>query len=144
MPQLWSPALPYVIGCKASGDLRYVEMNKPRALELVALDPKLNRIAVDNVTMNVIAQEYVSVLTKQDNGNYAFESVLKEHVAKSEKIAVSANGSHYDLPTTEPGNYVFELRDDQNRRLSKIHFAWSAGGTVARSLEKTCRARSEA
>ncbi len=129
-------ALPYVIGCKPSGDLRYVEMNKPRALDLVALDPRLNRIAVENITMNIIAQEYVSVLTKQENGNYGFESVLKEHVAKSEKIAVSANGLHYELPTSEPGTYVFELRDDQNRRLSKIQFCVVGHGTVARSLEK--------
>ena len=129
-------ALPYVIGCKAGGDLRYIEINKPRALELVALDPKLNRIAVENITVNIIAQEYVSVLTKQENGNYGFESVLKEHVAKSEKMAVPADGFHYQLPTTEPGNFVFELRDAQNRRLSKMQFCVVGRGTVARSLEK--------
>lgn len=129
-------ALPYLIGCKPSGDLHYVEMNKPRALDLVALDPKLNRIAVENITVNLIAQEYVSVLTKQESGNYGYESVLKEHVAKTEKIAVPANGLHYELPTTEPGTYIFELRDDQNRRLSKMQFAVVGRGTVARSLEK--------
>src|SRR5947208_13153266 len=31
-------ALPYVIGCKADGDLRYIDMNKPRAVDLVAVD----------------------------------------------------------------------------------------------------------
>jgi alpha-2-macroglobulin len=129
-------ALPYVIGCKASGDLHYIEMNKPRALDLIALDPKLTRIAVENITANIIAQEYVSVLTKQENGNYGFESVLKEHLAKTEKIAVSASGLHYELPTTEPGNYIFELRDDQDRRLSKMQFTVVGRGAVARSLEK--------
>jgi uncharacterized protein YfaS (alpha-2-macroglobulin family) len=129
-------ALPYVIGCKPSGDLRYIEANKPRALDLVALDPKLNRIAVENITLNIIAQEYVSVLTKQESGNYGYESVLKEHAAKTEKIAVPATGLHYELPVNEPGNYVFELRDDQNRRLSKMQFSVVGRGTVARSLEK--------
>ena len=129
-------ALPYVIGCKPSGDLRYVEMNKPRALDLVALDSKLTKIAVENITVNIIAQEYVSVLTKRDNGNYGFESVLKEHVARSEKIAVPAGGLHFDLPTAEPGNYVFELRDDQGRRLSKMQFSVVGQGTVARAREK--------
>ena len=65
-------ALPYVIGCKADGDLSYTEMGKPRALDLIAIDPQLNRIAVENVTLNIIAQEYVSVLTKQQNGNYVY------------------------------------------------------------------------
>ena len=129
-------ALPYVIGCKPDGDLRYIEVDKPRAVDLVAVDPQLNRIALANVTANVIAQEHVSVLTKQENGNFAYESVLKERVAKSEKISVSANGLSYTLPTDEPGNYVFEVRDDQDRRLAKLQFCVIGRGAVSRSLEK--------
>src|SRR6202022_4603807 len=129
-------ALPYVIGCKADGDLRYIDMNKPRAVELVAVDSQLNRIAIANVTANVIAQEYVSILTKQESGKFSYESVLKERTTKSEKISVSANGFRYTLPTDEPGNYVFELRDDQDRRLTKLQFCVVGRGVVARSLEK--------
>src|SRR6266576_2431586 len=99
-------ALPYVIGCKADRDLRYIDANKPRVVDLVAVDPQLNRIALANVTVNVIAHEYVSVLTKQESGKFAYESVLKERTAKSEKISVAANGFHYALPTNEPGNYI--------------------------------------
>jgi alpha-2-macroglobulin len=129
-------ALPYVIGCKADGDLRYIDTNKPRVVDLVALDPQLNRIALGNVTANIIAQEYVSVLTKQESGKFAYESVLKERPVKSEKISVAANGSKYDLPTNEPGNYIFELRDDQDRRLAKVQFSVVGQGAVSRSLEK--------
>ena len=129
-------ALPYVVGCKSDADLGYVEANSSRAVDLIALDPNLNKIAIENVTVNVIAQEYVSVLMKQDNGNYAFESVLKERVAKSEKVSVSADGLRYQLPTSEPGNFVVELRDDQNRRLTKTGFCVVGRGTVSRSLEK--------
>src|SRR5438094_989982 len=116
-------ALPYVIGYKADGDLRYIDMKRPRAIDLVAVDPQLNRIAIENVTLNLIVQEYVSVLKKQENGNYAYESVLKERPVKSEKISVAASGYHYALPTDEPGNYVIELRDDQNRALSKLRLS---------------------
>src|SRR4029077_7006378 len=63
-------ALPYVIGCKADGDLRILDMNQARGVDLVAVDPQLNRIALANVTANVIAQEYVSVLTKQESGKF--------------------------------------------------------------------------
>src|SRR5438034_523235 len=129
-------ALPYVIGYKADGDLRYIDMNKPRAIDLVAVDPQLNRIAVENVTANIIAQEYVSVLKKQENGNYVYESVLKERPAKSEKISVAASGNHYALPTDGPGNYVLELRDDQNRTLSKLRFSVVGHAAVAATLQK--------
>src|SRR2546430_10894320 len=94
-------ALHYVIGYEADGDLRYIDMKKPRAIDLVAVDSQLNRIAIENVTLNLIAQEYVSVLKKQENGNYVYESVLKERPAKTEKISVAASGYHYALPTDE-------------------------------------------
>jgi len=129
-------ALPYVIGYKADGDLRYIDMKRPRAIDLVAVDPQLNRIAVENITVNLIAQEYVSVLKKQDNGNYVYESVLKERPVKSEKISVAASDNHYALPTDEPGNYVLELRDDQNRTLSKLRFSVVGHAAVAATLEK--------
>jgi len=129
-------ALPYVIGYKADGDLRYIDMNKPRAIDLAAVDPQLNRIAVENVTLNLIVQEYVSVLKKQENGNYVYESVLKERPAKSEKISVASSGYHYALPTDEPGNYVLELRDDQNRILSKLRFSVVGHAAAAGALEK--------
>src|SRR5256886_7080950 len=129
-------ALPYLIGCKAYGELRDIHMNKPRAVELVALDPQLNRIALGNVTANVIAQECVSILTKQESVNFAYESVLKERTTKTEKISVAANGFRYALPTDEPGNYVFELRDDQGRRLTKLQFCVVGHGAISRSLEK--------
>jgi uncharacterized protein YfaS (alpha-2-macroglobulin family) len=129
-------ALPYVIGCKTGGDLRYIEMNKPRGIDLIAVDPQLNRIAVENITLTIIAQENVSVLKKQENGNYVYESVLRERPAKSERIAISANGLNYTLPTGEPGNYVLELRDDQNRALSKLHFSVVGKGGAVSALEK--------
>jgi alpha-2-macroglobulin len=129
-------ALPYVVGCKPDGDLRYIDMNKPRVVDLIAVDSQLNRIALANVTANIIAEEYVSVLTKQESGKFAYESVLKERTTKTETVSVAANGSRYALPTTEPGNFIFELRDDQDRRLAKIQFSVVGHGAVSRSLEK--------
>lgn len=129
-------ALPYVIGYKADGDLQYIDMKKPRGVELIAVDPQLNKIAVENVTLNLVAQEYVSVLKKQENGNYGYESVLRERPLKSEKIAVSATGLHYALPTADPGNYVLEIRDDKNRPVSKLRFSVVGQGQASRSLEK--------
>jgi len=128
--------LPYVIGCKADGDLHFIDMNKPRTVELVALDPQMNRIALGNVTANIIAQEYVSILTKQESGKFAYESVLKERITKSEKISIPTHECRYGLPTNEPGNYLFELRDDQDRRLTRVQFCVVGHGAVSKSLEK--------
>ena len=129
-------ALPYVIGYKPDGDLHYIDMNRARGVDLIAIDSQLNKIAVENVTLNVIAQEYVSVLKKQENGNYVYESVRRERPLKSEKIVVAATGLHYALPTKDPGDYIVELRDDKNRVVSKLNFSVVGQGEVTRSLEK--------
>ncbi|HEY2138615.1 MAG TPA: alpha-2-macroglobulin family protein, partial [Chthoniobacterales bacterium] len=129
-------ALPYVVGYKSDGDLKYINASTPRGLDLVAVDSNLNKIALDNLTLNVIAQEYVSVVTKKENGSYAYESVLKERVANTEKIAISADGSHYQLPTGEPGDFIVELRDKDDRKVSRVRFSVVGRGIVKRALDK--------
>ncbi len=129
-------ALPYVVGYKSDGDLHYIQASAPRGVDLVAIDPQLKRIALENVTLDVIAQEYVSVVTKKENGSYGYESVLKERVAKSEKIAISADGLRYQLPTSEPGDYVIEMRDSGQRKVSRIRFSVVGRGPVKRALDK--------
>jgi uncharacterized protein YfaS (alpha-2-macroglobulin family) len=129
-------ALPYVVGYKADGNLGYINANTPRAVDLLAVDPQLKRIALANLTLDVIAQEHVSVVAKKENGSYGYESVLKERVAKSEKIAISADGLRYQLPTNEPGDYIVELRDDGGRKVSRIRFSVVGSGIVKRALDK--------
>src|SRR5437879_13436918 len=71
-------ALPYVIAYKADGDLRYIDMNKPRAVDLPAVDPQLTRIAVGSGTLTRLVQEYVPVLKQQQNSTSVYESVRKQ------------------------------------------------------------------
>jgi uncharacterized protein YfaS (alpha-2-macroglobulin family) len=129
-------SLPYVVGYKSDADLKYINASTPRAVDLVAVDSKLNKIALENVTLSVIAQEYVSVVTKKENGSYGYESVLKERVAKTEKIAISADGLRYQLPTEEPGDYLVELRDSNDRKVSRVRFSVVGRGIVKRALDK--------
>jgi len=129
-------ALPYVVGYKAGGNLSYINANTPLAVDLLAVDPQLKRIALENLTLNVIAQENVSVVAKKEDGSYGYESVLKERVAKSEKIAITADGLRYQLPTSEPGDYIVELRDGGGRKVSRIRFTVVGSGVVKRALDK--------
>ena len=129
-------ALPYVVGYKADGNLSYINANTPLAVDLLAVDPQLKRIALENVTLDVIAQENISVVAKKENGSYGYESVLRERVAKSEKIAITPDGLRYQLPTSEPGDYIVELRDDGGRKLSRIRFSVVGSGIVKRALDK--------
>ena len=61
---------------------------------------------------------------------------MKERVAKTEKIAITGNGLKYNLPTENPGDYVVELRDAGDRKVSRVRFSVVGRGIVKRALDK--------
>src|SRR3712207_4767988 len=95
-------ALPRVIGYKADCELNYISKGRPHSVEFIAVDSSLNRIAAENLRFNLIEQTYVSILAKKENGNYAFESALKERALRSDEINLTAEGFRYALPTDTP------------------------------------------
>ena len=129
-------AQPWVIGWKPDGDFKYVTMDSKRAVDFLALDPALQKIAVENLTCNVIERSYISILRKQENGNLAYDSVLRESTVHTETVSIGASGLHYALPTGAPGNFVIELRDEAGLRVSKLEFTVVGHGAVSRSLER--------
>lgn len=128
-------ALPYVVGYKADGALNYINADTARAVDLLALDPQLNRIALDNLSLEIVAQEYVSVVAKKENGSYAYHSVLKERGLTKELISLAANGLRYQLPTAAPGDYLLKLRRD-DRQLCLVRFSVVGRGPAKRALDK--------
>ncbi len=130
-------ALPYVIGAKTDGDFSYVTMGSARVVEWIALDPSLEKIAVANLECRLIEHAYVSVLSKNDEGNYVYESVMRENVIRTEPVTIVAAGLKYALPTDVPGNYVLELHEKEGAvRVSQVSFTVVGRGAVTRSLEK--------
>ena len=130
-------ALPYVIGSKLDGESRTLRMNSDHAVEFIAIDNTLKKIAADNLVLNVVEEGYVSVLTKREDGTFGYESVRKESVVHTEKTAIPAEGLKYTLPTGTPGNYYVELREkDSDARVCKVAFNVAGVGKVSRSLDK--------
>ena len=130
-------ALPYLIGAKPDGDFAYLKMGSAHTVEWIALDPALTKIAVENLECRLIEHTYVSVLTKNDEGNYVYESVLRENTIRTDPVAISADGLAYKVPTDVPGNYQLELHEKESgARVSSVSFAVVGRGAVSRSLEK--------
>ena len=130
-------ALPYVIGSKSDGDFNYIKMGDARSVEWIALNPTLQKVAVQDLQARLIERVYVSVLTKRDDGNYVYESVPRENVVREEKINIGDDGLKYPLPTDVPGDYFLELHEKEGDvRVSRICFSVVGRGAVSRSLEK--------
>lgn len=130
-------SLPYVVGFKADPGLDYLDMGSRHAVEFIAIDRELKKTPVENVVLNLIEQTYVSVLAKQQDGTYRYESVRKEKVIHTEPVTLSAEGLEYTLPTATPGHYLLELREKEaGVRLSRLSFNVVGHGAVSRALDK--------
>ena len=55
-------------------------------MDFIGVDRALNRIALDKLTVHLAEQQFVSVLTKGENGNYAYESVRRERAIRDEPL----------------------------------------------------------
>ncbi len=130
-------SLSYVIGYKPDGDLSYIHTDTPHTIQWIALNPGLEKITAENLECRLIERAYISVLTKQENGDYAYESVLKEKLIRTETIAIPAEGLSYPLPTDVPGDFVLELHEKSGARVSRVSFNVVGRGSVSRSVEKS-------
>ncbi|MGH8314214.1 MAG: MG2 domain-containing protein, partial [Steroidobacterales bacterium] len=85
-------SLPYLVGWKSDGDLGYVARGAARGVELIAIDPKLARIAVGELNLERIERRYVSMLIRQPNGTYRYESKVKELSLSAQPLQLTAAG----------------------------------------------------
>jgi alpha-2-macroglobulin len=135
-----SPA-PYLIAYKPDGDLNYIDKGIKRTINLIAVDPKLAQVAEANLTTELIEVRYVSVLTKQDNGTLAFQSVRKEISRAKNTIAIPVAGLGLKLPTNNSGSFELVIRNDKGDELNRVSFEVVGHANVSRSLEREAELR---
>lgn len=128
--------LPYLVGFKADGDLGFVSHGARRSVSVIAVDPAARKTAVNGLSLHLVERKYVSVLVKQPNGTYKYESRKKEVALKEGPLSIAAAG--YDLPLVSdtPGNFAYVIRDAQGLELNRIEYTVTGNGNVTRSLER--------
>ncbi len=128
--------LPYLVGFKADGALDFVSRATARNVSIIGLNPKAQKNAIDGLTLQLIERKFVSVLSKQDNGTYKYESRKKEIMLKESALAIPAAGFNLALATETPGNYAYVIRDAHGLEFNRIEYAVAGKGNVTRSLER--------
>lgn len=126
----------YLVGVKADGDLEYINLNTPRSLHLIAIDPSLRQIAVTGLKQVLHEQKYISVLTKQDSGMYKYESKLKETQIDEQPLNLTEKGASLPLATNKPGTYVLSIENAQGKELNRIAYNVVGDANVTRSLDR--------
>lgn len=127
---------PYLVGHKTDGDLSYIARNGMRRVEFIAIDPRAKKTDVSDLHLLRIQRHVVSVLVKQPNGLFKYESRARESVLKEDAFAISAKGASVTLATQTPGNFAYVVRDAKGLELSRVEYSVAGNGNVSRSLDR--------
>ncbi len=128
--------LPFLIGYKADGALDYVTRNARRSVSVIAIEPGAKKTAVGGLTLQHVERTWVSVLTRQANDTYKYESRLKEATLGETPLEIPAAGLDLALATSRPGGFAYVIRDGQGLELNRVEYTVTGHANVTRSLER--------
>ncbi len=128
--------LPYLVGFKPDGELNYVSRASKRIVNLIAIDPKAQRMAVNGLKLQLQEVKFVSVLAKQANGTYKYESKKKEVSVSDIPLSVSVAGYDLTINTNTPGTFAYVLRDEAGVEINRVEYTVAGKANVSRSLER--------
>jgi len=128
--------LPFLVGFKPDGDLAYLSRDSKHAISWIALDSNANKTAAAGLTLKRVETKYVSVLTKQNNGTYQYESRKKDITLSEAAFAIPAAGLELALATDTPGTYAYLVRDGAGLELNRVEYTVVGQANVTRSLER--------
>lgn len=128
----------YLVGVKKTdADLNFITKSSKQSSQWIALNPDLKGQQVDGLTLEWVQRKYVSVLMKQNNGTYRYQSRLKETLRESHPQTLAAKGSDINLPTDEPGDFALVLRNAEGQELNRLSYSVIGQGNLSRSLERS-------
>jgi len=128
--------LPYLVGYKPDGDLKFINKGSSRSVELIAIDPSLKKIGASGLTAQIIEERYVSTLAKQSSGVYKYQSIMKEIPVSKAPLSIASTGKRFPLSTQNPGDFLFIVKDKNNVELSRIAFTVAGRANLTRALER--------
>ncbi|MGC6389041.1 alpha-2-macroglobulin family protein [Ewingella sp. S1.OA.A_B6] len=126
----------YLVGVKADGDLGYINKGAERHLNLIAVNPSLEKVALPDLTLSLIEQKYISVLTKQDSGVYKYQSKMREIPVSDQALSIAAAGQDLLLETRQPGDYVLVVKTAQGQVLNRVAYSVAGNANLSRSLDR--------
>lgn len=130
---------PYLLGVKPDGNLDFVTKKSKRSVEVIAVNPKLKQVGINGVRARWIEQKYESVLVKQENDSWKYESKLKQVRVQEQTVSVSDKGTQIPLWTDRPGSYVLVLLGEQQGELlemAKVSYGVTGAGQIDASRQR--------
>ena len=125
-----------LVGYKADGKLDYIKADSERAVEFIAIDKTLNKKSVQNLRLKIQEIQSISTLVKQRNSTYKYQTIKKEAEVSTQPLSLSSEGYVYAIDTKTPGDFVIEVFDEQDRRLSRVPFTVVGFANLSGKIDK--------
>ena len=126
-----------LVGYKQNGDLNYIHADSERTIEFIAIDPKLQQKESTKLTLHLKEIEKISTLVKQYNGVYKYQTINKEKAISQDNITIGKSGYQYHINTKNPGDFILEVHDDEDRILSKVNFSVVGFANLTGKIDKS-------
>jgi uncharacterized protein YfaS (alpha-2-macroglobulin family) len=128
--------LPFLVGFKADGDLDYLSRYAKRIVSWIAIDPDAKKTSATGLTLKRVETKFVSVLIKQSNGTYQYESRKKDITLSENPLTIPRAGLELPMATDTPGTYVYLIRDAAGLELNRVEYTVVGRANLTRSLER--------
>jgi len=126
----------YLIGYKTDSNLSFLNKDSKATIDFIAINNKLEKIDLNNLTLALKEKTYISALTRQYDDVYRYQSVLQEKEISKQNFALSKNGTSFDLDTSKAGRYVLYLYNADGEVLNKIEFFVAGARNTGFNLER--------
>lgn len=127
---------PYLVGVNSDANTSYLSRGTLAHARWIAVSSDLKLQQADKLERVWIERKFVSVLMRQPDGTYRYESRKKEIVREQTPFAIAAAGTEVALPTSEPGDFALALRDATGNELNRIEYSVAGQANLSRSLER--------
>jgi hypothetical protein len=136
--------MPYLVGVKVDGDTSYVSKGAARNATVIAIDPQAKKTAVADLKIERVERKVLSVLVKQDNGLYRYESRKKDIVIDEKPLRHRRGRQHHGAQHRGAGQ--LRVRGAQCRRTGAQPHRVQRGGQRERLAlaRPQCRAATHA
>lgn len=128
--------MPFLVGYKADGALNFVAKDAKRHAQILAIDPQVQPTTADKLTIELVERKVLSVLTRQEDNTYKYESRPKEISVHKDPLTIAKEGYDLTLDSSTAGDYSYIVRDANGLLLSRIDYSVAGAGNVSRSLDR--------
>ncbi|XKM14556.1 MG2 domain-containing protein [Orbaceae bacterium ac157xtp] len=126
----------YLVGAKPDGRMDYIKRDTTRLVNLIAINPQLERIDLNDLTLIISEQKYLSSLVKQDSGVYKYESRPKEVILTQLPYVINKENTVYTIDTSKPGNFKLSLQNKNGETVYQTAYSIAGTANITRNLDR--------